>query len=151
MNYHYTESGLDSVWLEDGFALTNHPNYGELVSIEDVHGLHRAIGRWLIGQPRKLTGAEFRFLRVELDMSQRALGHFLGVTEQAVAKWEKARTKPVANTAAERLLRVLFSRYIGGNAEFASVLDRLTQLDAELAEIEVHLQKNEQGGWAQAA
>jgi putative transcriptional regulator len=151
MNYHYQESGLDSVWLEDGFTITDHPNYGELVSIEDVHGLHRAIGHWLIGQPRKLTGAEFRFLRVELDLSQRALGHILGSTEQAIAKWEKARKKPVANTAAERLLRVAYSRYIDGSAEFASILDRVTQLDAELAEIELHLTKNSAGSWAQAA
>jgi putative transcriptional regulator len=150
MNYHYTESGLDNIWLESGFEITNHRHYGELVSIEDVHGLHRAIGQWLIGQPRKLTGAEFKFLRVELDLAQRALGDVLGVTEQAIAKWEKARAKPVANTAAERLLRVAYSRYIG-DGEFASVLDRVTKLDAEIAELELHLNKSAKGDWAQAA
>ena len=82
MNYHYTESGLDHIWLEDGFTLENHPNYGELVSIWNARGLHLAIGRWLIGQPRRLTGAEFRFLRTEMDLSQRLLGQLLGVTDR---------------------------------------------------------------------
>ena len=85
MNYHYTESGLDHIWLEDGFTLENHPNYGELVSIWNVRNLHLAIGRWLIDQPRRLTGAEFRFLRTEMDLSQRLLGQLLGVTDQAIA------------------------------------------------------------------
>jgi putative transcriptional regulator len=150
MNYHYTESGLDHIWLENGFTLENHPNYGELVSIWNVRDLHLAIGRWLIGQPRRLTGAEFRFLRTEMDLSQRALGQLLGVTDQAIAKWEKARQQPVANKAAERLLRMFYSNTIGGS-EFASLLDQITKLDAEMAEIELHLEKGAQGGWTKAA
>jgi putative transcriptional regulator len=151
MNYHYTESGLDHIWLEDGFTLENHPNYGELVSIWNVRGLHLAIGQWLIGQPRGLTGAEFKFLRTEMDLSQRVLGQLLGVTDQAIAKWEKARQKPVANKAAERLLRVCYSNTTGGSGEFATILDRITQLDAEMAEKELHLEKGAEGGWAKAA
>jgi putative transcriptional regulator len=150
MNYHYTESGLDNIWLENGFTLETHPNYGELVSIWNVQGLHLAIGRWLIGQPRRLTGAEFHFLRTEMDLSQRLLGQLLGVTDQAIAKWEKARQRPVANTSAERLLRLAYSNSIGAS-EFASLLDRITKLDAEVAESEMHLTKSPEGGWAQAA
>ena len=150
MNYHYTESGLDHIWLENGFTLESHPNYGDLVSIWNVRNLHLAIGRWLIGQPRRLTGAEFRFLRTEMDLSQRLLGQLLGVTDQAIAKWEKAHQKPVANRAAERLLRLVYSNSIGAT-EFASLLDRITKLDAELAEKELHLEKGVEGEWAKAA
>ena len=148
--YRYLESGLDTVWLEGGVTITNHPNYGEVISFFDTHGLHLSIGRWLIGQPRRLTGAEFRFLRVELDLSQRALGNLLGVTEQAVAKWEKTRTKPVVNATAERFLRGIYSNTIGGNAEFTAVLESLTQLDAESAELKLHL-TNAEGTWTPAA
>src|ERR1700739_179220 len=45
------------------------------------------------------------------NMSQRTLGEVLGTTEQAIAKWEKAREKPVANKAAERLLRLAYINY----------------------------------------
>jgi putative transcriptional regulator len=149
MSYQYTESGLDNVWLENGFKIETHPNYGDLISIVNPRGLHEAIGRWLIGQPRTLTGAEFRFLRNELDMSQRTLGEVLGTTEQAIAKWEKARDKPVANKAAERLLRLAYINYLDGRPEFSSVIDRITQLDAEIAEAELRLTK-EDDTWHQA-
>lgn len=153
MSYHYTDAGLDNVWLENGFKIEVHPNYGELISITNVRGLHEAIGRWLVAQPRTLTGAEFRFLRTELDLAQRSLAPILGVTEQAVAKWEKARTKPVANKAAERLLRLAYLNYVDGHPEFSEVIDRLTQLDAEIAANELRLSQEAEVGWtpAQAA
>lgn len=150
MSYHYTESGLDNVWLEDGFIIEDHKNYGPLLSITNVRGLHEAIGRWLVGQPRALNGAEFRYLRTELDLSQKSLAVVLGVTEQAVAKWEKVRDKSVANKSAERLLRLAYINYLDGKPEFSAVIDRLTQLDADIAEMELHLRK-ENGQWAQAA
>ena len=129
MSYHYTESGLDNVWLEDGYTFEDHKSYGPLISIMNPRGLHEAIGRWLAGQPRALNGAEFRYLRIELDMSQRTIADMLGATEQSVAKWEKARDKPVANKAAERLLRLAYINYLDGKPEFSAIIDRLTQLD----------------------
>jgi hypothetical protein len=38
-----------------------------------------------------------------------------------------------------------------GASEFASLLDRITKLDAETAEKELHLEKGAEGGWAKAA
>jgi DNA-binding transcriptional regulator YiaG len=150
MSHHYTESGLDNVWLEDGYTIEEHPNYGTLISINHVRDLHEAIGRWLVQQPRTLEGAEFRFLRVELDLSQRVLGGILGVTEQAVAKWEKARDKPVANKSAERLLRLAYINYLDGKIAFSAVINRITQLDAEIAEHELRLTR-EQDAWHRKA
>src|SRR5262245_35533031 len=95
--YHYTESGLDNIWLEDGVVVENDPDYGEVYAIEDVEGLHRVIGHDLVHLPRPLNGAEFRFLRRELDLSQKALAGLIGSNEQSIAKWEKARDKPVGN------------------------------------------------------
>ncbi|WP_064253721.1 helix-turn-helix domain-containing protein [Sinorhizobium americanum] len=150
MSYHYTDSGLDNIWLEDGYTVEEHPNYGQLISVKNVRGLHEAIGRWLVGQPRTLNGAEFRFLRLELDLSQKSLGVILGVTEQAVAKWEKAKDKAVANRSAERLLRLAYINYLDGKPEFSAVIDRITQLDAEIAEHELRLTR-EQNGWHKIA
>lgn len=50
--YHYLESGLRSIWLKNGYAIKRDPDYGERVSIHDVDGLHRAIGRALANKPR---------------------------------------------------------------------------------------------------
>jgi DNA-binding transcriptional regulator YiaG len=150
MSHHYTDSGLDNVWLESGYTIEENPNYGPLISINNIRGLHEAIGRWLISQPRTLSGAEFRFLRLELDLSQKSLGLILGATEQAVAKWEKARDKPVANKAAERLLRLAYVNYLDGRPEFSSIIDRITRLDAEIAEHELRLTR-ERDVWQKLA
>ena len=72
MTYHYTESGLDNVYLIDGYTVHKTP-YGKGVSIQNTEGLHRAIGKWLIAQPRPLNGAELRFIRTEMELTQRAL------------------------------------------------------------------------------
>ena len=149
MSYCYIESGLDNVWLENGYNIEAHPNYGDLVSILNPRGLHEAIGRWLVRQPRTLSGAEFRFLRTELDMSQRVVGTLVGAAEQSIAKWEKSRDKPVANPAAERLLRLAYINYLDGRPAFSAVIDRITQLDAEIAEAELRL-KRENDIWQPA-
>jgi putative transcriptional regulator len=54
--YHYLECGLPKIWLENGYQLHETP-YGESLAIDDLAGLHRAIGRSLARKP-KLTGAE---------------------------------------------------------------------------------------------
>ena len=51
MAYHYKESGLDNVYLENGFTIHKTP-YGEGVSIQDTAGLHKAIGVWLVEAPK---------------------------------------------------------------------------------------------------
>ena len=52
------------------------------------------------------------------------------MTDQAVAKWEKARDKPVSKPA-ERLLRGLYLHSLDGKSEFSQILARLADLDAE--------------------
>jgi DNA-binding transcriptional regulator YiaG len=127
MSYHYTDSGLDNVYLENGYTIHQTP-YGEGVSIEDTDGLHQAIGQWLVSLPKPLTGAECRFLRLEMSMTQRDLAGSLGLEEQAVRRWEKNRDGHF-NGAADRLLRVLYVSYCNGDGEIRTLVERLNQLD----------------------
>ncbi|WP_179253498.1 helix-turn-helix domain-containing protein [Brucella pseudogrignonensis] len=128
MAYHYVDSGLDNVWLENGYTLHTTP-YGEGVSIQNTAGLHHAIGRWVISLPKPLNGAEVRFLRLEMELTQRDLAGILGTEEQAVRRWEKARTKPVANGPADRLLRALYEEFLDGDGSVRRMVDRLAQLN----------------------
>ena len=69
--YQYKTYGLNTVYLANGYDTAEFD--GEIAtSIHDIDGLHKAIGRNLAELSRALTGSEFRFLRVEMDMSQRA-------------------------------------------------------------------------------
>ncbi|MBK7001681.1 MAG: hypothetical protein IPH35_17395 [Rhodoferax sp.] len=66
--YHYTESGLQNVWLANGYKIRKCED-GDAVAIADVYGLNTVIGRH-IATKSYLSGKEFRFLRKELDLSQ---------------------------------------------------------------------------------
>jgi putative transcriptional regulator len=127
MSYHYTESGLDNVWLENGYT-PHETAYGKGVSIEDTEGLHKAIGRWLVSLPKPLNGAELRFIRLELELTQKTLGGLLSSEEQAVRRWEKSRNKAIPG-AADRLLRAIYSEYLKEGSSVRRMVDRLAELD----------------------
>lgn len=129
--YHYTECGLPNVWLVDGFKRHDTP-YGEAVEVEDVAGLHRAIGLWLITRKPHLTGSEFRFLRKELDMSQSALAAVFGNDAQSVALWEKrSRGAP---KMADRFLRALYRETVDGKAQILEMVKWLNDMDGHEAD-----------------
>jgi putative transcriptional regulator len=125
--HHYTESGLDNVFLVDGYRSHKTP-YGKGVSIHDTEGLHRAIGRWLVDAPKPLIGAELRFLRLEMDTTQRALAEIIGTSEQNLRLWERGRNKALPGPA-DRLVRAVYSEYIGSDGTVRRMLDRLAKLN----------------------
>lgn len=138
--YHYTESGLTNVWLANGFTIRK-TKYGEGVSIHNVDGLHRAIARALANKPH-LTGAQVRFLRKEMGMSQRGLGELLGVTDQSVALWERKGRLP---KTADRLLRLIYVEHDKGNAPIVSFIQRINDLDQQ--DHEQIIAKEAKGSW----
>lgn len=75
-----------------------------------------------------LNGAEVRFLRLEMNTTQKNLAAFLGV-EQAVRRWEKARTKPVTNDPADSLVRAVYAEYVNKKSDVYRMIRRLTDLD----------------------
>jgi putative transcriptional regulator len=124
--YHYTESGLDNIFLVDGFTISE-TDYGKTVSIQETEDLHEQIGRGIVDSPAFITGAEFRFLRLEMDLSQRQLAGLINVDEQAVRRWEKARDKGVRG-AAERMIRILYMQFVNDPA-IRQKIERLAELD----------------------
>ena len=119
--YKFTDGELHNVWLANGFAIKK-TAYGNAVAIEDVPGLTRAICAALTKKPGRLTGAEFRYLRLHLRLSQKALGQLFGNTEQAVAIWEKKGKIPLL---ADKHLRLIWAEHDDGNEAIKRVMDRL--------------------------
>ncbi|TAL96593.1 MAG: helix-turn-helix domain-containing protein [Paraburkholderia sp.] len=122
--YHYTESGLRNVWLENG-VIKRKTAHGTATAIQDVDGLHKVIGRSL-AQKGRLTGTEFRFLRKELDLSQHRLADLIGTTEQTVALWEKRGKIP---KTADRMLRAIYLETIDGNVKLKEMIEQTADLD----------------------
>lgn len=123
--FHYISSGLRNIWLVNGYRVQR-TAYGRAVSIEDVEGLHKAIAKRLVTVKPRLTGAEFRFLRKELDLSQVRLAALFGNDAQTVALWEKTGRIP---RWADRMIRLVHQEYTEGNAKIRALVDRLNNLD----------------------
>ena len=137
--YHYTESGLDNIWLRNGFVIEETP-YGEGVGIANVAGLHEAISRDIIDSPHPISGPELRFLRIELDLSQMRFGEYFGRGDQAVAKWEKTGEIPAD---VDYLLRHIIRQTLGESTVYTEEVDRLRALDRIDAEERVEFHKSE--------
>lgn len=142
--YHYTESGMQNVWLENGYTIRK-TKHGKGVSIHDVEGLHRSIGRALARKPH-LTGSELRFLRKEMGMSQSALAGLVGTSEQNVSLWERRGRMP---RTADRLMRLIYLEHIGNNSKVREMIDRLNELDQQGLERLCFAEKA--GTWKEAA
>lgn len=129
MTYHYIESGLDNVYLENGYHSLETP-YGNAVSIDSSDDLHKAIGSWLVQRPTPLNGAELRFLRTEMDATQRSLAGIIGASEQSLRLWEKHRSRDIPSMA-DRILRALYSNFLGDKTDIRSLLERVADLDRQ--------------------
>ena len=123
-SYHYRECGLDNIYLANGYTLSETP-YGETLAIHDVDKLHREIGRALARQAASLSGAGFRFLRVELGWSQEELSRLLGRDEQTIGRWERGESN--VDPLADRILRLIFAEHTGNSAP-AALTERLMTL-----------------------
>ena len=139
--HHYRECGLTNIHLLNGFTYKE-TRHGRVVSIQDMDGLHRAIGTHLAKEKRALTGAELRFFRIELGLSQTMLGMLLGKTGQSVARWEKGQSR--IDATADRVVRLLYTQQTGANEDIRSALQELAALD-DSAEEEVCFEDTDEG------
>jgi|SRR5690606_62334 len=122
----YTLSGLDDVYLMSGWKRVETP-YGSGVTIKDVDGLHRAIGFNLVTQKKALSGAEIRFLRKEMGLTQDELGERVCKSGQQVARWEKSQSE--ISGSSELLLRVLYLQHLGQHPMLAEIVKQLRAIE----------------------
>jgi len=126
--YHYRESGLDNVYLVNGYEYVDTPR-GRAVKIRNIDGLHKAIGLMLVHEKKNLSGKEFRFLRHEMNMTQLDLAAILRVDVQSIARWEKGQTKRPIDGPAQGLLRIMYQQYVTGDERITDPIKRLAELD----------------------
>ncbi len=138
--YKFEDAGLRNVWLANGYTVKK-TRYGEAVAIENVAGLTRAICLALTKKPGRLSGAEFRYLRLNMDMSQKSLAKMFGNTEQAVAIWEKKGSVPLW---ADKWIRLLWQARNDGNEPIKRVIERQNVVE-RLIESKIVLEETRRG------
>jgi DNA-binding transcriptional regulator YiaG len=148
MMYHYTDCGLQGIWLANGFR-TIRTEYGRATSIENVDGLHRAIARTLSIEKARLSGGEFRFLRNELGLTQSALAEWFGNDSQTVALWERGRKR--VPQWADRLIRQLVLETQGRNQRLIDLVASLARKHDEKAGERLVFEERPRKGWVSRA
>lgn len=101
----YRGAGIEGIYLSSGFE--REEIGGEwFTRIDDIQGLHNAIGLYLVEHRKVLAPNEIRFLRNTMGKTQAEIAHLVRVDVQTVARWEKGKSEP--SGAADRILRILF-------------------------------------------
>lgn len=102
--YHYTECGLDSVFIEGMTSIEDHAG-DETITIPAIGMLHQVIAEGIVTLPSKMGGRELRFLRTEMGLTQEQLSETMKVTLLTISRWEREET-PIKDTA-EMLIRLM--------------------------------------------
>ena len=144
--YHYTQCGLDDVYLMNGYTRQETP-YGGGFTVERAEQLQHAIAENLCLNKAFLNGKEFRFLRKLMDLTQAEIAVNFGCEVQAVARWEKGKSD--INGAADRLIRVIYLGCREAGVQPADLIKRISGLDVK-QDVEQVFEETE-SGWKTAA
>lgn len=143
--YHYTECGLDYVYLADGYTVYE-TGYGSAVEVHNAAELDRKIALEVVRRQGPLTGQEVRFLRGLMDFTQQELGVFLGKDAQTVARWEKAQT--ALPRIEDIALRQIYMEKMGLTPKFVDTAQRVNAIDNRLTRVEF---QEKMGTWTEGA
>ena len=104
--YHYTECGLDNVYLE-GIDLRVCEACGEASPrIPRINDLHATIGQAVALQNVPLSGQETRFLRQHLGLKAKEWAAFLHVDTATLSRWENGGQ--AIGPQADSLMRLMY-------------------------------------------
>lgn len=104
--HHYTESGLDNVYLEN-IEVRVCPACGLFSPrIPRINELHAAIGQAIALQNVPLSGKEARFLRKHLGLKAKEWARYLRVDTSTLSRWESG--EQTIGMQSEALMRLLY-------------------------------------------
>jgi len=84
-----------------------------------------------------------------MEITQGRLAALVGTKEQTVSLWERQRKKAMPG-AADRLVRVLYVEYIGGDGSVRRMVDRLAELD-QIKSAKAYIRETRKGWQVEAA
>ncbi|MBI5194837.1 MAG: helix-turn-helix domain-containing protein [Nitrospirae bacterium] len=106
--HHYTESGLDNVFLETDVYKCK---CGEVIpNIPNIYGLHGLIAKDLVRKDSPLTGNELKFLRKQMNLKANELAQILSVHKVTVSRWENEAEK--ISIGYDKLIRFLYTQML---------------------------------------
>lgn len=128
--FHYTACGLPNIWLANGFSETLDESGNSFFHITGIRDLHTAIAQHLTSKDAYLTGAEFRFLRSELKMSRKTLADLIGMSDEAIKKWE-SDSNPIPKLADAGIRTLFLEIQKEETGEFRELLTQIKDLERQ--------------------
>ncbi|MBR1605586.1 MAG: helix-turn-helix domain-containing protein [Alphaproteobacteria bacterium] len=107
--YHYTESGLDNVYLYN-ISVVQDIKGEKVIYVPKINQLHKVIAEGIIYKKGLISVQEIKFLRTEMGLKQSELSGLLGKEAQAVGRWERGDNSIDKTT--DTLLRLLVAQYL---------------------------------------
>ena len=102
--YRYTASGLNNVVLV-GLKVCTDDHGEKCVTIPKINKLHEAIAMSILTRRGGMTGAELKFLRTLMGMTQAELGKIVNRDAQTIGRWERGEFEDDPN--AEAIIRLV--------------------------------------------
>ncbi len=94
-----------NVFVVDGVVAKKHPKTGRtLVSVTDTVGLINAVVRVRVRHPRKLSGAEIKFIRKAINVKAKDLAETLEISAEHLSRCESGTA--ALSPQSEKLLRL---------------------------------------------
>lgn len=104
--WHYTESGLDNVYLRNVEVRVCPACDAKSPRIPRINDLHAAIGRAIALQKIPLSGNEARYLRKHLGLQAKEWAVLLRLPPETLSRWENG--KQVIGAQSDSLIRALY-------------------------------------------
>lgn len=146
-DHHYTECGLENIFLKDVEVLGCPKCNEEELVIPNLEQLHRLIANLVASQEQRLSPEEIRFLRSNLGFSGIGFSNAIGVAAETVSRWENGREN--IKLSHERLLRILV---LGAFGPVRDYLKKLPNLGAiRKRKMIKRIFKSERNEWKKAA
>lgn len=120
-NKGYEYSGLGFPVILMGVKPKKTP-YGKSLNI-DHEVLRKSVFKMLIEKPGRFLGAEIKFIRHEMGLSQEVFADLVISERSSVAKWEKKDLKPTGMAeSTEIMIRIEMSKHL--KADLNKVYDK---------------------------
>jgi putative zinc finger/helix-turn-helix YgiT family protein len=109
------------------------------IEIPHLDRLHRRLASAIVDKRGRLAPSEIRFLRSSMGWTGVEMARHIGVTPEAVSRWENA--KDTIGTIADRLVRMVAAAQLGAHAP----VEVLTELTDDAAPLELRVRFGHDG------
>jgi putative zinc finger/helix-turn-helix YgiT family protein len=128
--FHYTECGLDNVYLKNVDVRICQSCNERSVRIPKILELHATLGRAIAMQPCPLRGQDIRFLRKQLGYSAKEWATLLRTDASTLSRWENGQQD--IGSQSDTLIRLMYFR-IRDEHEGALTNDRVAEAAAAVS------------------